>query len=125
MISKGKFMGHAVEKRKFNRYEFQKPVLVFPVLPSKSGNILEVEDHSLKSQASDISEGGLRLATSNGFKTDSILKLNFKVEKNQPVEVYGKIIWKQKEQCGVRFVLVDPQIRKGIRAIGKKKSKSK
>lgn len=90
-------MGHAAEKREFNRFEFQKSVQVFPVLPSKSGNILEVENQSLKGKAHNISEGGLRLVTPKGFPENSILKLNFKVEKNESVEVYGKIMWSEKE----------------------------
>jgi len=125
MKSKGKFMGSLAEKRMFSRFDFQKPIQVFPVQPSKSGNILEVENQSLKAKANDISEGGLGLATSKGLKADSILKLNFKVEKNKTVEVYGKIIWSQKRQCGVRFMLTDPSVRKGIRSIFKKKSSSK
>ena len=118
-------MPRVAEKREFNRFEFQKPVQVFPVLPSKSGNILEVDNRSLKGKVQNISEGGLRLAAPEGFPANSILKLNFEVEKDRAVEVYGKIMWSEKKTCGVRFVLTDPKIRQGIRAIGKKKPKSK
>ena len=118
-------MAALVEKREYDRFEFQKPVQVFPVLPSKSGNILEVENQSLKGRTQNISEGGLSLVTPKGFSENSILKLNFKVEKDQPVEVYGRIVWTRKKHCGVRFVLADQKIHKGIRTILHKKPKSK
>ena len=118
-------MGRPAEKREFNRFEFQKSVKVYPVLPYKSGNILEVETRSLKGKTHNISEGGLSLVTPKSFSENSIVKLNFQVEKNQSVEVYGKIMWSEKKQCGIRFMLADPHLRQGIRAIGKKKPKSK
>ena len=125
MKLKGKPMGQAVEKRAFNRFEFQKPVQVFSVLPSKSGNILEVESRPFKGKLHDISEGGLRVAVPKKFSANSILKLHFKIHHPQAVEVYGKIIWAQKKLCGIRFVLTDDLVRKGVRAIGRKKTKSK
>jgi len=114
-------MGLAAEKREFDRFEFQRSVLVYPVSPSKSGHILEVESQSLKAKVDNISEGGLKLVAPKRFPENSILKLNFKVEKDRSVEVYGKIMWSEKKNCGVRFVLADPQVRQGIRAIGQKK----
>ena len=125
MKSKGKPMGQAAEKREFDRFDFQKPVLIYPVSPSKSGNILEVESRSLEAKAHNISEGGLKLVTPQSFPENSILKLNFKVKKDQTVEVYGKIMWSEQKSCGVRFVLADPEARQGIRAIGQKKPKAK
>jgi hypothetical protein len=125
MKLKGKFMSSVVEKRMFNRFTYAKPVQVFPVIPSKSGNILEVDKEPLRVKANNISEEGLGLSSTNGLKAQSILKLNFKGAANRRVEVFGKIIWVQRGQCGVRFMLADPATRRGIRSIFKKTSKIK
>lgn len=115
-------MAVAPEKRRYNRFEFQKSVQVFPVLPSKSGNIFEVQQNPLKVWANDISEGGLRLETSNSFNPNFLLKLNFEVEEEKLVEVFGKIIWTRDSHCGIRFMLADQEMRKGIRSFAKKKA---
>ena len=114
-------MKPVIEKRKHNRIEFQKSVQVFQVLPSKSGNIFEVQNNCDAAWANDISEGGLRLETSKFFDPSLLLKLNFEVEEDQSVEVYGKVIWAQDHHCGVRFMMVDQKMRKGIRSITRKK----
>ncbi len=108
------------DKRRFNRFAFQKSIHVFPVLPSKSGNIYEVQKSSIEVKASDISEGGLRLEFHPGLDPKFLLKLNFEVEKDERIEVYGKIIWSEKNHLGVRFMVTDSILRKGIRSIAKK-----
>jgi hypothetical protein len=108
------------EKRKFDRYAFPKTVQAFPVLPSRSGNIFEVQKQSLEVAAHDISEGGLRLETDRSFDPQFLLKLSFEVVQERPVEVFGKIIWSSEGYHGVRFMLADQELKKGIRAIGKK-----
>lgn len=113
-------MTESSEKRRFNRFTFQEPVLVFPVLPSQSGNIYEVQRSSIEARAHDISEGGLRLEVDRPLNSNFVLKLNFAVEKSEPVEVYGKIVWSEKNHCGIRFMLADSTLRKGIRSIGRK-----
>lgn len=110
------------EKRKFDRYEFQEKVRVFPVLPSRSGNIYEVQEKAVEFRALDISEGGLRLETDQELDPRSLLKLSFEVAKDRPVEVFGKIMWSQERHHGIRFMLADQEMKKGIRAIGKKKA---
>lgn len=110
-----------VEKRKFDRYAFLKPVQVFPVLPSKSGNIYEVQNKPVEVQIRDISEGGLRLEGDREFDPQFLLKLSFEVAEERPVEVFGKIIWSSEGYHGVRFMLADQEMKKGIRAIGRKK----
>ncbi len=75
-------------------------------------------------KARDISEGGLRLETGEIPDSQFLLKMNFEMVKDQPVEVYGKIMWSHKNHCGVRFVLTDSILRKGIRAITKKNGPS-
>jgi len=115
-------MTYIEEKRKFNRFEFQKTVQIFPVLPSKSGNIFEVHKKPIEAWANDISEGGLRLEAADSFEPNFLLKLNLELEEDRSVEVYGKIIWSRDSHCGVRFMMVDKQLRKGILAIATKKN---
>ena len=108
------------EKRRFRRYDFKKTVKVFPVVPSISGNIYEVHTQSMEMLSRDISEGGLKLEASGKIESDSLLKLNFEVVDNQPVEIYGKVIWTQDNHLGIRFMMPDPVLRKGIRSMRKK-----
>lgn len=105
------------EKRRHNRVEFQKRVRIFPVLPSKSGNIYEVQTESFEARASDVSEGGVGLEMSRSLNPDFLVKMNFEVQNNQPVEVYGKIVWSQSNRCGVRFMHMDSSLRKGLRSL--------
>lgn len=107
------------EKREHLRVGFQKVVRVFPVLPSRSGNIYEVQKNSVWVQADNISEGGLLLGTEQFPKSSIILKLNFEVEKNVMVEVYGKIIWAEGGWSGVRFLFADNNLRKAVRALAR------
>ena len=113
-------MDAAKEKRQFHRIGFRKTVRVFPVLPSKSGNIFEVQKDSIWSQADNISEGGLLLETEQFPKSSLILKLNFEVAKDETVEVYGKVIWVEGGRCGVRFLFADNDLRKAIRSLARK-----
>ena len=111
-----------VEKRKHHRVEFRQPVRVFPVLPSKSGNIYEVQTESFEVQAHDISEGGLRLQTHQDLNPQFLVKLNFEILKDQPVEVFGKIMWSQEKHHGIRFMLVDQEMRRDIKSLARKKA---
>ena len=113
-------MGVTNDKRQHERVGFQKVARVFPVLPSKSGHIYEVQKDSIWVQASNISEGGLLLETEQFSKSSLILKLNFEVAKDETVEVYGKIIWVEGGRCGVRFLFADNNLRKSIRALARK-----
>jgi len=110
-------MTAANEKRRFNRVEFQKPIRVFPVLPSKSGNIYEVQKESFEVHASDVSEGGVGFETTRPMNPDFLVKMNFEAVENQPVEVYGKIVWTQSNRCGVRFMHMDSSLRKLVRSL--------
>lgn len=109
------------EKRRYQRIDFQKPVQVFPVLPSQSGNIFEVQKESIEARASDVSEGGLGLETSQPLNPDFLVKMNFEVAGNQAVEVYGKIVWSRSNRCGIRFIYLDASLRKGVRSMAQKK----
>jgi len=115
-------MNHIEEKRKFNRIQFQKTVQVFPVLPSRSGNIYEVQKKPIEAWVNDISEGGLRFEAADSFDPNFLLKLNLELAEENTVEVFGKIVWSRDSHCGVSFMLTDQKLRKGIRAISKKKN---
>ena len=110
------------EKRRFNRVEFQKSVRVFPVLPSKSGNIYEVQNEGLQVKAVDISEGGLRLETNEELNENFLIKMHFEFVKDKPVEVFGRIMWSSEGRHGIRFMIADQEIQHGIRALSKKKA---
>lgn len=112
-------MNPVTEKRQHPRVDFQKPVKVFPVLPSKSGNIYEVQTRPVEFQAYNISEDGLGLEADGDLGDEVILKINFEVERDRPVIVFGKIIWSHERHFGVRFLMVDQEMRKSIKALAK------
>jgi hypothetical protein len=107
------------DKRQYNRFEFKKPVQVFPVVPSLSGNIFEVHNQSTEMLSHNISEGGLRLETTEKIQKESLLKMNFEVSEDQPIELYGKVMWTQDGHFGVRFILPDSELRQGLKQIQK------
>jgi hypothetical protein len=104
-------MPQQLEKRRHPRHETSKSVQVFPVLPSKSGNIYEVQTKPLPASAIDISEGGAGLQIpSKNLEPQAIVKLSFETPAEGPVEVYSKIMWTEKNRCGVRFILADQSV---------------
>ena len=113
-------MKQTIEKRQHPRFDFRETVKVFPVVPSKSGHIYEVQNKSVEFEACDISEGGLGLKAGHEFDGEIVLKMNFEVEKNQPVVVFGKVVWSEEKHLGVRFLMIDPEMRKSIRTLAKK-----
>ncbi len=110
------------EKRRHNRFEFQKRVRVFPVLPSKSGNIYEVQKDSFEALSANVSEGGLGLETPKPLDPNFLLKVNFEVKDHQTVEVFGKVIWSQPNHCGIRFMYADGSLRRGIKSLAQGKT---
>ncbi len=113
-------MENLQEKRRHQRFVFQKPVQINPVLSSKSGYIYEVQDLIIPSISHNISEGGLKLETPKRLDADAILKLGFELEKGGNVEVYAKIIWVQKNHCGVQFLAPITLIQKVVRNFSRK-----
>ena len=109
----------ASDKRQYHRFEFKKPVQVFPVVPSVSGNIFEVHNQSTEMHSHNISEGGLRLEAPGKIQNDSLLKINFDISKDQRIEVYGKVMWTEANHFGVRFILPDPELRQGLKQMQK------
>lgn len=115
-------MNDTVEKRRHKRFKFAEEVRVFPVLPSASGNIFEVQQEPVPSKAFDISEGGMRMEWDGELSPEFLLKLNFEFSNNLPVEVYGKIVWTKTDQVGVRFMVTDAAIRHGVKSLSNKKA---
>lgn len=115
-------MNEVDEKRRFTRFEFQETIRVFPVQPSKSGNIYEVQKEFFEARASDICEGGLGFEAKQELDPSFLLKINFDVPVKKPVEVYGKVVWAKNRRYGVRFMYTDQILRKGVRSIGQRKT---
>lgn len=114
-------MSETKEKRRFHRVDFQKKIRVFPVLPSKSGNIYEVQKESFDARSFNISEGGLSFGAEQELDPQFLLKMNFEAPGDLPVEVYAKVIWAKDRQCGVRFIYTEPSLRNSVRSISSPK----
>jgi len=110
-------MVHRSDKRKFVRFNFQRPVFLFPVVYSKSGNIYEVQTEAVQVWANNISEGGLRLENTTMFDPTFPVKLFFDLVKGQRVEIYGKIVWTLDQHCGIRFMGTDDALISFLRSI--------
>lgn len=107
-----------IEKRRHHRHVTQKPVSVFHVLPSKSGNIYEVQNSPIGAQTVDLSEGGAGLQISTRtLQPQGILKLVFEAPSGDQFEIYAKIMWSEKTRCGVRFIMSDQAVLKSIKEI--------
>ena len=104
------------ERRKFPRAKFNEEVTIHKVTESKSGNVFEVQGQSINAKAKDVSEGGIRVELEKSGSAGNILKLNFQIQKNQPLDVYTKIAWEADGYCGLQFIVVDEEIRKQIKA---------
>ena len=114
-------MTETKEKRHFDRFDFQKKIRIFPVLPSKSGNIFEVQKESFDARASNISEGGLSFKTERDLDPQFLLKMHFEAPGDQLVEVYAKVVWAKDRHCGVRFIYTEPSLRNSVRSIAPQK----
>jgi hypothetical protein len=114
-------MTEAPEKRRHLRVEFNEAVRVQPVLPSGADRVLEVQEATFHARALDLSEGGLRLEMGEAPRPDFLLKLGFEIA-DHPLEVYGRIVWTEGNRCGVRFMISDPVIQAGVKALSEKRS---
>ena len=108
--------GNQPERRKYPRAKFQENVTVHKVIESKSGNVFEVQGQSINAKAKDVSEGGMQLEIGKSGPAGNILKLNFQIQKNEPLDVYTKIAWEADGHCGLQFIVVDEEIRRQIKA---------
>jgi hypothetical protein len=109
------------ERRKHPRAKFQETVTVHKVIESSSGNVFEVQGNPIIVKAEDVSEGGIRLEIGETNSPTKILKLNFQLQKNKPVDVYTRLAWTGKGQCGLQFIVLDEEIRRMIQTYVSKK----
>jgi c-di-GMP-binding flagellar brake protein YcgR len=109
------------EKRKHSRIKFDGDVQIHPVMQSKSGNILEVQDKTLVGKSDDLSEGGICLEVGDTNSATEILKLTFNVQKAKTVDAYAKLAWKSGSRCGLQFIVLDDDSRKQIKDFVDKK----
>jgi len=109
------------EKRRLQRYEFQKNVRLYPVQSSRSGHILEVQDKPVDSWANDISPNGMRLEGDHAFEPNALVKMDFEIEGERKVEAFGKIVWTFDHHAGVSFILRDNRTLERIKAFCRKR----
>ncbi len=110
-------MNKAPEKREYKRFKFRRLLKVSAVVPSKSGNILEVMPNSFEIFSHDISEGGLRFDNMKQFSANAFFKVDVEIAKNQVVETIGKVTWADRYQCGLNFLMTGQDFKKNIRQL--------
>jgi len=103
------------EKRKHSRIKFDGDVKIHPVMQSKSGNILEVQNKEIAAKSDDLSEGGICLEIGDTNAATDILKLTFSIKKDKAVDAYAKLAWKSGAKCGLQFIVLDDESRKQIK----------
>lgn len=105
---------NASERRQRPRIPFVGTVSFHHVLPSKSGHIYEVRDPAVQAKAYDINEDGLCLSLSPALEPQAILKLNFEI-REKTVDVYARVVWTNRDRCGLRFIVLDRVCNRAIR----------
>ena len=110
-------MNKAPEKREYKRFKFRRLLKISAVVPSKSGNILEVLPSSFEIFSHDISEGGLRFDNMKQFTTNAFFKGEWDIAKKQGVETIGKVTWADRYQCGMNFMMTGQDFKKNIRQL--------
>ncbi len=110
-------MNKVAEKREFKRFKFRKLLRVSAVVPSKSGNILEVLPNSFEIFSHDISEGGLRIDKTKYLDSNAFFKVEVELAKNQVVETIGKVSWADRYQCGLNFLMTGQEFKKNVRQL--------
>lgn len=91
------------DNRQFTRVEFVTEVDIQQV-EAVGGDAFVVKETTVLGKALDISEGGMRLELTDAAELGEILKLNFFLEKNNPLEVYTKQVWKNGNIYGLKFI---------------------
>ncbi len=101
-----------VEKREFDRLVFQKPVKVVLGMLSPKGRFRQDKNPPIDAWTNDINETGLQIETHRAFEPGSLLKMMLEIEENQPVELYGKIVWSHNNHSGVHFLMLNKELPK-------------
>jgi hypothetical protein len=92
-----------VEKRLYKRCRFERKVEVWRQ-DCRSG---ERRCHPDVCQSRDISHGGMRLETHKPLSLHTVVKLDFQMFEEKPVQVFAKVMWTTQESCGLRFITSD------------------
>ncbi|GEM_PF-2719132 len=105
------------ERRKHPRVPYSNTLKVQKVSSSKIGNVFEVQADALKGAAQDIGEGGFRVELPTNLKPGAILKLIFKVGARdaEMSEAYVRVVWSDKEEHGVQFLMLEDMTLRKIR----------
>jgi hypothetical protein len=103
------------DRREHTRTQFNGLITLYPVRPSKSGHILELEPDQIMAQAQDISESGIRFEVDDSDFSNDILKISFYIQNLKLVDVYAQLAWKDNKVCGLQFKFLDNLSRGYIR----------
>jgi len=115
-------VSNSQERRRFPRAKFQDTVTIHKVVESSSGNVFEVQGNAIIAKGGDVSEGGIRVEIGSNNSPTKILKLNFKLQKDNTIDVYTRLVWNAKGECGLQFIVLDDEIRQQIKAYVDKKA---
>jgi hypothetical protein len=55
----------------------------------------------------DISHGGIRLETRKPLTLHTVVKLDFQMFTEKPIQVFAKVVWSSQGYCGLRFITSD------------------
>jgi hypothetical protein len=55
----------------------------------------------------DISHGGIRIETRKPLTLHTVVKLDFQMFTEKPVQVFAKVVWSSQGYCGLRFITSD------------------
>jgi hypothetical protein len=91
------------EHRQYPRIDFVTEVVIQEMVESE-GNTFVIQETTVLGKALDISEGGMRMEISDAADLTQILKLNFRMQKNDMVEVYGNRVWQKGDIYGLEFI---------------------
>jgi len=97
-------MNHtAVEKRLYKRCRFERKIEVWRQ-DCRTG---EHGCHPDVCTSRDISHGGMQLETHKPLPLHTVVKLDFKMFEEKPVQVFAKVVWSSQGFCGLRFITSD------------------
>ncbi len=90
------------EKRLHKRTHFERPVSVW-----RQDCLTGSHCHPEPCKSHNISSGGMKLATSRALPAHSVVKLDFQMFHEKPVQVFAKVVWSTTDCCGLRFISPD------------------
>ncbi len=97
-------MSHtAAEKRLHKRCRFEQSIEVW----RQDGRSGAGHCHPEVCTSHDISHGGMKLETRKPLPLHTVVKLDFKMLQEKPVQVFAKVVWSSQGFCGLRFITSD------------------